>query len=60
MVWTPRLYGHREDTKDTLFGELEKKRPCHGTKKRWHDGIKADLQAIGIGDNWYTRAKIDL
>ena len=31
-----------------LFGELEKKRPCHGTKKRWRDGIWADLQATGI------------
>ena len=37
-----------------LFGELEKKRPRHGTKKRWRDGVKADLQAIGVGDEWFS------
>lgn len=39
--------------KKLLFGELEKKRPCHGTKKRWHDGLKSDLQVTGIGGGWY-------
>ena len=34
-----------------LFGELEKTRPPHGTKKRWRDGAKCDLQAIGV-ENW--------
>ena len=43
--------------KKLLFGEFEKKRPFHGTKKRWRDGVKSDLQAIGIGDNWYDLAQ---
>ena len=28
-------------------------RPRHGTKKRWRDGVKSDLQAIGVED-WYS------
>ena len=43
--------------KKLLFVEFEKKRPFHGTKKRWHDGVKSDLQAIGIGDSWYDLAQ---
>ncbi len=36
-----------------LFGELRKKRPCHGTKKRWRDLVSHDLQAIGMERRWY-------
>ena len=36
-----------------LFGELEKTRPRHGTKKRWRDGVKSELQAIGVED-WHS------
>ena len=43
--------------KKMLFGELVKKRPCHGTKKRWRDGVKLHLQAIGIVDGWYDLAQ---
>ena len=39
--------------KHLLFGELENTRPCHGTKKRWRDGVSADLKAIGVSDSWY-------
>ena len=35
-----------------LFGELEKRRPCHGAKKRWRNGVKSDLQATGVGESW--------
>ncbi len=38
-----------------LFGELRKKRPCHGTKKRWRDLVSRDLQAIGMARRWYQR-----
>ena len=31
-----------------LFGELNMKRSCKGTKKRWRDVLKVDLQAIGV------------
>ena len=34
--------------KQILLGELEKTRPAHGTKKRWRDTVKTDLQAIGL------------
>ena len=33
-----------------LFSELKKKRPFHGTKRRWRDVIKVDVQAIGVGE----------
>ena len=36
-----------------VFGELMKKRPFHGTKKRWRDEVMRDLKAIGIED-WYA------
>ena len=39
--------------KQLLFGELVRKRPFHGTKKRWRDEVMRDLKAISIED-WYT------
>ena len=36
-----------------LFGELRKKRPCHGIKKRWRDQMSGDLQAICMKEDWY-------
>ena len=36
-----------------LFGEHNIKRPCQGTKKRWKDVLKMDLQVIGVYDRWY-------
>ena len=39
--------------KRVLFGELRKRRPCHGTKKRWRDAARSDVEAIGVGDRWY-------
>lgn len=36
-----------------LFGELLKKRLCHGTKRRWRDVAVADLKAVGIDDSWF-------
>ena len=43
--------------KQILFGELEKTRPPHGTKKRWRDVVKADLQSIGLQEDWYNKAQ---
>ena len=31
-----------------LFGELRKKRPCHGVKKRWRDVARSNAEAIGV------------
>ena len=39
--------------KKVLFGELRGKRPCHGTKRRWRDVARSDMEAIGAGDRWY-------
>ena len=43
--------------KQLLFGELEKKRPSHGTKKRWRDVAAADIKAVGVSDGWYDLAQ---
>ena len=59
LRWLGHL-GHMEPNrlpKQMLFGELQKKRPCHGTKKRWRDAVTSDLQAIGIKDSWYEIAQ---
>ena len=43
--------------KQLLFGELEKKRPSHGVKRRWRDTAIADLKAVGIKEqDWYALA----
>ena len=47
-----RMEGNRLP-KRVLFGELEKKRPFHGTKRRWRDVVKAYKEAIGVGKGWY-------
>ena len=44
---------HDRIPKIMLFGELEKTRSRHGTKKRWRDGAKSDLQAIGV-ESWHS------
>ena len=41
--------GEERLPKMLLFGELERKRPCNGTKKRWRDRITSDLRVTGIG-----------
>ena len=50
MAWSPN-----DDRlpKQLLFGELLKKRPFHGAKKRWRDEMMSDLWAIGVED-WYA------
>ena len=40
--------------KRVLFGELEKKRPFHGTKRRWRDVVIVDVEAIRVGEGWYN------
>ena len=43
--------------KQLLFGELEKKRPSHGTKRRWRDIAVTDIKAVGNDDSWYDYAQ---
>ena len=39
--------------KKVLFGELSRTRPRHGTKRRWRDVTRSDVEAIGANDDWY-------
>ena len=39
--------------KKLLFGELVKKCPFHGPKKRWRDELMDALHAISVEDDWY-------
>ena len=32
---------------------VRKKRSCHGTKRRWRDAAKSNVEAIGVGERWY-------
>ena len=34
------------------IGELRKKRPRHGAKKRWRDVARANVEAIGASEKW--------
>ena len=43
--------------KQLLFGELERKRPSHGTKRRWRDLALSDIKAAGVNEDWYTLAQ---
>ena len=43
--------------KQLLFGELEKKRPSHGTKRRWRDLVAVDLKRTEMIDGWYDQAQ---
>ena len=36
-----------------LFGELLKKRPFHGAKKRWRDVVMSNLRDLGVDVDWY-------
>ena len=55
LTWYGHLsrMDHVRIPKMMLFGELEKTRLRHGTKKRWRDGAKSDLQAIGF-ESWHS------
>ena len=48
--------GPERSPKQLLFGEFEKTRPQHGTRKRWRDCIVADLKATKITE-WYQLAQ---
>ena len=40
--------------KNMLFGELMKRRACHGPKKRWRDLVLLDLQVVPrLKEDWY-------
>ncbi len=39
--------------KRVLFGELRKKRACHGPKNRWSDLVLSDLKELKMKDEWY-------
>ena len=37
-----------------LFGESQKKRPSHGTKRRWR---AADVKSVDVSEEWYDLAQ---
>ena len=43
--------------KQLLFGELVKKRPSHGTKRRWRDVAVSDMKAVDVGNDWFELAQ---
>ena len=50
LQWLGHL-GRMEDDrlpKKVLFGEMRKKRACHGPKKRWRDQMSGDLLALTL------------
>ena len=52
-----RMESHRMP-KQLLFGELLKKRPSHGTKRRWRDMAAADIKCVDINEvEWYELAQ---
>jgi hypothetical protein len=51
--------GGRKDAYSVLVGERrEGKRPLGGTRRRWEDNIKMDLQEVGCGGmDWIDLAQ---
>lgn len=45
--------------KQILFGELEKTRPAHGTKKRWRDAVKTTCKLLVSKRTGAARLRID-
>ena len=37
--------------KQILYGELDKRRPRHGTRRRWRDVVTADIKAVGMSED---------
>ena len=56
MQWLGDLgrIGDGKLPKGMPFGELRKKKACHGTKKRWRDQMSGDLQVLGLRESWYV------
>ena len=55
MAWPSSSHGI---PKQLLFGELLKKRPSHGTKKRWRDLARDDLKSIDVSEKlWFDIAQ---
>ena len=36
-----------------MFGELRKKRACHGLKRSWRDLVWLNFQCVGMKEDWY-------
>ena len=51
-----RMEDHRMP-KQLLFGEVTKKRPAHGAKRRWRDVVAADVKSVGVSETWYDQAQ---
>eukprot|EP00923_Selenidium_pygospionis_P040756 GHVN01070515.1.p1 GENE.GHVN01070515.1~~GHVN01070515.1.p1 ORF type:complete len:1235 (-),score=133.71 GHVN01070515.1:257-3961(-) len=61
LSWLGHVLRSRDTslTKNVMCGELEEKRPAHGTPKRWRDGVIKHLRKVGVGyDNLVAAAKV--
>ena len=43
--------------KQLLFGELVKKRPSHGTKRKWRDVAAANIKTMAISEKEWPRKR---
>jgi hypothetical protein len=51
-------YGEGRGVYRVLVGKPEEKKPLGGSRHRWDDNIKADLQEVGCGDtDWIELAQ---
>jgi hypothetical protein len=60
MGWVEHVarMGERRDVYRVLLGKPEGKRPLGGTRLRWEDNIKMDLQEVGCGGmDWIDLAQ---
>ena len=57
VAWSPSPYGALSLPKQILYGELDKRRPRHGTRRRWSDVVTADVKAVGTSEDWYEVAQ---
>ena len=48
VAWLSGRMNSERLPKQLLFGELLKKKPFHGAKKRWMDEVMRDLKAISV------------
>jgi len=52
VAWS-ESHESRDSQRKFLFGELQKKRPYHGTKRWWRDLVSSDMVELGVKQKWY-------
>ena len=44
-------------SRQVLFGTFLQRRPAHGPRKRWRDGVVRDLRPCDLLSSWYDVAR---